>query len=87
MPLYEYECTACHHRFERIEPVNSPDSQTCPRCGGTAERLLAPPALQFKGTGWYVTDYARKSDRPSESAKGSEESGAKKEKDAESKAD
>ncbi len=60
MPLYEYECTKCRKRFEKIEKTSARPRQKCPQCGGRAERLLAPSALQFKGSGWYVTDYARK---------------------------
>lgn len=59
MPLYEYEC-AKGHRFEKIEPVTAKTVQKCPKCGARAERLLAAPAIQFKGSGWYVTDYAGK---------------------------
>lgn len=61
MPLYEYECPRCAHRFEKIEKVTAPHRQKCPKCGAIAERLLAAPTFQFKGSGWYVTDYARKS--------------------------
>ncbi len=60
MPLYEYECTACAHRFERIQKYADPPVATCPSCGGVVRKLLSSPAIQFKGTGWYVTDYARK---------------------------
>lgn len=60
MPLYEYQCAKCGHRFEKIEKVGAPETRKCPQCGGKAERLLAAPAIQFKGTGWYVTDYAGK---------------------------
>ena len=70
MPLYEYECSACHHRFENIEPVTAPAQKRCPKCGQAAERLLAPPAIQFKGSGWYVTDYARKQSTPASSGDG-----------------
>ena len=58
MPLYEYECPKCGHRFEKIEKIDAPHRQKCPKCGARAERLLAAPAIQFKGSGWYVTDYA-----------------------------
>ena len=61
MPLYEYECACCGERFERIQKFSDPPEAACPKCGGPAERRLSPPAIQFKGTGWYVTDYARKS--------------------------
>ena len=60
MPLYEYECDDCGHRFERIRKFSDPPLTTCPECGGPIRKLLSPPAIQFKGTGWYVTDYARK---------------------------
>jgi putative FmdB family regulatory protein len=61
MPLYEYECKKCKHRFERIQKFSDAPVSKCPQCGGPVERLISPPAVQFKGTGWYVTDYARKS--------------------------
>jgi putative FmdB family regulatory protein len=57
MPLYEYECFLCHHRFERIQRAATAPVTECPACGGAVRRLLGVPALQFKGTGWYVTDY------------------------------
>lgn len=57
MPLYEYECFLCHHRFERIQRVTAEPVTKCPACGGAVRRLLGVPALQFKGSGWYVTDY------------------------------
>jgi len=57
MPLYEYECFLCHHRFERIQRVDADPIRECPSCGGAVRRLLGTPALQFKGSGWYVTDY------------------------------
>jgi putative FmdB family regulatory protein len=60
MPLYEYCCTACGHRFERIQKFSDPIVDTCPSCGGAVEKLLSAPAFQLKGTGWYVTDYAAK---------------------------
>lgn len=60
MPLYEYKCSKCGHRFEKIESVGASETKKCPKCGAKAERLLAAPAIQFKGTGWYVTDYAGK---------------------------
>lgn len=58
MPLYEFECQGCHHRFEKIQSVSDPDPK-CPKCGSQVERLLHAPAVQFKGSGWYVTDYAK----------------------------
>jgi putative FmdB family regulatory protein len=67
VPLYEYECEKCGKHFERIEKMNGPNLKRCPSCGGRVERLMSAPALQFKGSGWYVTDYARASSRPPES--------------------
>ncbi len=60
MPLYEYKCVKCGHRFEKIENVGAPETRKCPKCGAKAERMLAAPAIQFKGSGWYVTDYGGK---------------------------
>jgi putative FmdB family regulatory protein len=59
MPLYEYKCQSCGRRFERIERASSLHDGVCPKCGGAAHRLLSAPALQFKGSGWYVNDYAK----------------------------
>ncbi len=59
MPLYEYQCDACAHRFELIQKFSDPPPASCPRCGGAVRKLVSSPAIQFKGTGWYVTDYAR----------------------------
>ena len=60
MPLYEYECPK-DGTFERMQKFSDPPVTACPVCGGPVEKLLSAPAIQFKGTGWYVTDYARKS--------------------------
>jgi putative FmdB family regulatory protein len=59
MPLYEYQCDACAHRFEVIQRFADPPIDVCPKCGGAVKKLLSSPAIQFKGTGWYITDYAR----------------------------
>ena len=61
MPLYEYQCVKCGRRTEKIESVDGPHLKKCPHCGGKVERLVTAPAIQFKGAGWYVTDYAKKS--------------------------
>ena len=61
MPLYEYECEACANRFEKIQKFSDPPEETCPKCGGKVRKLLSSPAIQFKGSGWYITDYAKKS--------------------------
>lgn len=60
MPLYEYQCKACGHVFEKIKSFSDPEEKECPVCKGEVERLLSAPAVQFKGSGWYVTDYAGK---------------------------
>src|SRR5260370_32457006 len=62
VPLYEYQCTKCNKRTEKIESVSGRHLNKCPHCGGKVERLQSAPAIQFKGSGWYVTDYAGKSD-------------------------
>ena len=59
MPLYEYQCEACAHRFEQIRKFSDPPLTSCPRCSGAVRKLVSSPAIQFKGTGWYVTDYAK----------------------------
>jgi putative FmdB family regulatory protein len=60
LPLYEYKCVKCGHRFEKIEKVEASETKKCPKCGARAPRMAAAPAIQFKGSGWYVTDYAGK---------------------------
>ena len=60
MPLYEYQCRRCKHRFERIRKFSDRALRTCPECGGRLEQLVSASSVQFKGSGWYVTDYARK---------------------------
>ena len=61
MPLYEYECQACGERFETIRKFSDPPLEACVRCGrGPITRLVSSPAIQFKGSGWYITDYAKK---------------------------
>ena len=60
MPIYEYECEACGHRLEALQRIADDPLTTCPECGGKLKRLISAPAFQFKGTGWYVTDYGGK---------------------------
>src|SRR5215468_11779266 len=67
MPIYEYECKKCGHRFERIQRFSDPLVKKCPECGGKVEQVLSAPAVQFKGSGWYVTDYAKKGSSASKS--------------------
>ena len=61
MPIHEYECAACGERFEQIQKFSDPPIEICQKCGkGPVRRLLSSPAIQFKGSGWYITDYAKK---------------------------
>lgn len=79
MPLYEYECEACLKRFERIQKFSDPHVDVCPNCGkGPVRKLLSSPAIQFKGSGFYITDYAKKSssEAGSKSSSGGESSGS-----------
>jgi putative FmdB family regulatory protein len=83
MPLYEYQCEKCGHRFEKIQKFSDKMVKKCPECGGRVEQMISAPAVQFKGSGWYVTDYANKSHAPSTS----EEVGSASKKDEKSKPD
>jgi putative FmdB family regulatory protein len=74
MPLYEYRCEACEHQFEVIRKFSDGPIAVCPKCaGGPVVKLLSSPAFQFKGTGWYVTDYARKDGAKSADSTGADE--------------
>ena len=68
MPRYEYQCKKCHHRFERIVKFSDKPMKKCPDCGGPVEQMISAPAVQFKGSGWYVTDYAKKGSGASSSS-------------------
>ncbi len=57
MPLYEYECTACHQHTEKIQKFSDPEITVCPHCGGPLERVLSAPAISFKGGGWFADGY------------------------------
>ncbi len=59
MPLYEYKCLTCGSSLEVLQKVNEPRLKKCPKCGGPLKKVLSPSALQFKGSGWYITDYAQ----------------------------
>ena len=83
MPLYEYECKKCGHRFEKIQLYSDKMVKKCPECGGQVEQMISAPAVQFKGSGWYVTDYAKKSSSPGGSGSGD----SKDKKDDKSKSD
>ncbi|HTZ96022.1 MAG TPA: zinc ribbon domain-containing protein [Terriglobales bacterium] len=67
MPLYEYQCKKCGRKFERIQKFSDKPVKKCPECGGPVEQTISAPAVQFKGSGWYVTDYAKKSSVPASS--------------------
>jgi putative FmdB family regulatory protein len=78
MPIYEYECEACGNRFELIQKFSDPLVEICPKCGERkVHKLLSSPAIKFKGTGWYITDYAKKGGGESESSKSGEKSDTK----------
>lgn len=77
MPLREYQCKKCKHRFEKIEKFSDKPLKKCPECGGPLEEVLSAPAVQFKGSGWYVTDYARKGGGTAAGSSGEGDSGAK----------
>ena len=60
VPLYEYECQACHFRFEKLQRLSDPPPPRCPECGGKIVQMMSTSSVQFKGSGWYVSDYQRK---------------------------
>lgn len=74
MPLYEYECESCEARFEKIQKFSDPLIEVCPKCGGKVNKLPSSPAIQFKGSGFYITDYPKKSS--SEASKAGSSKGA-----------
>jgi len=75
MPLYEYHCEACDSRFEKIQKFSDPPVDVCPKCGkGPVTKLLSSPAIQFKGSGWYITDYAKKDTKGAKDGKDTKES-------------
>ena len=77
MPLYEYQCTKCKHRFEKIRKFSDRPITKCPECGSKVEQLISAAAVQFKGSGWYVTDYAKKASSGSSDSGSSDGSSAK----------
>jgi len=60
MPIYEYKCQDCQKRFEKIQKISDPQCKKCPTCGGKLKKLVSTPAIQFKGKGFYITDYPKK---------------------------
>jgi putative FmdB family regulatory protein len=77
LPIYEYECKKCGHRFEKIQKFSDPPEKKCPKCGGKLEKVITAAAVQFKGSGWYVTDYGRKGSSGSSSSSKHESSDSK----------
>jgi len=75
MPLYEYKCSQCASVFEVIQKVDAPSLKKCLKCGASVHKVISPPALQFKGSGWYITDYAQK-DKKESKPKDPKKSGA-----------
>jgi putative FmdB family regulatory protein len=71
VPIYEYRCTKCGHVFEKIQKFSDPHVSECPKCGAEVQQVISAPAVQFKGDGWYVTDYARKGSKDKKGADGS----------------
>lgn len=82
MPLREYQCKKCKHRFEKIEKFSDKPLKKCPECGGPLEEVISAPAVQFKGSGWYVTDYARKGSSGTASSSSEGDSGSKESKES-----
>ena len=68
MPIYEYKCQSCGERYEKLQKYSDPLCKKCPHCGGPLKKLISSPAIQFKGNGFYITDYAKKNS-PSEEKK------------------
>lgn len=64
MPLYEYSCNECGHRFELIQKFSDQPIEKCEKCPGKVTKLISAPGLSFKGSGWYITDYSNKSKPP-----------------------
>ncbi|MGZ7046295.1 MAG: FmdB family zinc ribbon protein [Candidatus Aminicenantales bacterium] len=60
MPIYEYRCSQCHSTIEVLQKAKDKPPQKCPKCGGSLVKLFSSSAIQFKGNGWYITDYAKK---------------------------
>jgi putative FmdB family regulatory protein len=78
VPIYEYKCEKCHHREELIQKVSDAPLTECPMCHGPMTKLIAAPALQFKGSGWYITDYSDKGKAKSDSGSSEKKSSAAK---------
>ena len=77
MPIYEYSCLKCGERTEALQSLYDAPLTTCEACGGELKKLLSAPSFQFKGSGWYVTDYAKKGGKPTESSESKGEGASK----------
>ncbi|NTU51212.1 MAG: zinc ribbon domain-containing protein [Candidatus Aminicenantes bacterium] len=84
MPLYEYKCKKCRETTEVLQKAKDKPPEKCPKCGGSVAKLVSSPAIQFKGTGWYITDYAKKGPEAAGATDGAK-TGAKAESKAEIK--
>ena len=87
MPLYEYECEKCGHRFEKIQKFSYRMVKKCPECGGKVEQMISAPAVQFKGSGWYVTDYGNKANTHASSSDNTDSKKEDSKKDEKSKSE
>jgi len=90
VPLYEYQCKKCKHKFEKIQKFSDRPIKKCPECGGPVDKIQHAPNVQFKGSGWYVTDYGGKSDKSKDDGgaeKGSSEKASSEKKDSTAKED
>ena len=87
MPLYEYQCESCSHRFERIQKFSDPPADTCPKCGGAVRKLISSPAIQFKGSGFYITDYGKQGSSTESTSQKADKAGAAAESKSETKSD
>jgi putative FmdB family regulatory protein len=87
VPLYEYQCKKCKHKFEKIQKFSDPPIRKCPECGGPVEKVMHAPNVQFKGTGWYVTDYGGKDKSERSKPEGSSDKASSEKKESAAKDD
>jgi putative FmdB family regulatory protein len=87
VPLYEYQCKKCKHKFEKIQKFSDRPIKKCPECGGPVEKVMHAPAVQFKGTGWYVTDYGGKDKSEKSKTEGSSDKNSSEKKESTTKED
>jgi putative FmdB family regulatory protein len=87
VPLYEYQCKKCKHKFEKIQKFSDRPIKKCPECGNPVEKVMHAPAVQFKGTGWYVTDYGGKDKSEKSRPEASSDQGGSEKKESTGKED